>query len=59
MYDDDSPFPTSYGQGTMGNYWSSTPYEKYAYSLGLNIQGVYASSYNDRTMRASIRCFQN
>jgi uncharacterized protein (TIGR02145 family) len=54
-----NPPANFYGQEEMGNYWSVSPYDQYIYSLGFNTQGVYTSSYNDRIMGASIRCFQS
>ena len=45
--------------GSFGFYWSASPYDSYAYSLGFNDDGhVIPSYYNYRAYGQSVRCLQ-
>ena len=48
-----------YGQGDRGFYWSSTPDDAGAYSLGFGSSYVGARYNNNRAYGFSVRCFQN
>ena len=45
-----------YGDGSSGNYWSSSPYEEYGYAYGLGFFSYYHNmSYNSRDYGRSVR----
>lgn len=51
-----------YGQGSAGNYWSSSPYPSdvyYSYNLSFNSSNVSPQIYSFRALGFSVRCFKD